>query len=166
MRRFLFLFLCIFHAFADELPTVSYVDLERYLGTWYEIARFEHRFEKGCSDVKAIYAKRDEGMISVTNSCYLADEKRLKEAFGRAYVADEKSNAKLKVTFFWPFYGNYWIIDLAEDYRYAVVSEPSKEYFWILSRSEQMDAKDKEHILSLARHLGFDTSKLIWRSPN
>lgn len=163
MKQWLWLCLGALLGYATELPTVSSVDLERYLGRWYEIARFDHRFERGCSAVEAFYTLRDDGMIGVKNSCFLADENRTKEAHGRAYIVDETSNAKLKVTFFWPFYGNYWIIDLAEDYRYAVVSEPSQEYFWILSRTPEMRQDDVEYILSYANTLGFDTAKLIWR---
>ena len=163
MKQWLWLCLGALLGYATELPTVSSVDLERYLGRWYEIVRFDHRFERGCSAVEAFYTLREDGMIGVKNSCFLADENRTKEAHGRAYIVDETSNAKLKVTFFWPFYGNYWIIDLAEDYRYAVVSEPSKEYFWILSRTPEMAQEDLDHILSSASTLGFDTSKLIWR---
>lgn len=163
MKQWLWLCLGALLGYATELPTVSSVDLERYLGRWYEIARFDHRFERGCSAVEAFYTLRDDGMIGVKNSCFLADENRTKEAHGRAYIVDETSNAKLKVTFFWPFYGNYWIIDLAEDYRYAVVSEPSQEYFWILSRTPEMRQDDVEHILSYSNKLGFDATKLIWR---
>ena len=162
MRSFISLVLLALICVADELPTVSHVDLTRYLGKWYEIARLDHRFERGCSEVEAFYTLEDT-MIRVKNSCYLPMEQRTKEAHGRAYVVDETSNAKLKVTFFWPFYGNYWIVDLAEDYRYAVVSEPSKEYFWILSRTPLMKTEDIEHIVALATRLGFDTSKFIWR---
>lgn len=163
MKKWLWLCCSFCLGFAAELPTVSSVDLERYLGRWYEIARFDHRFERGCSEVEAFYTLREDGMIGVKNRCFLADENRTKEAHGRAYIVDEKSNAKLKVTFFWPFYGNYWIIDLAEDYRYAVVSEPSQEYFWILSRTPKMRQEDLDYILSYANTLGFDTAKLIWR---
>lgn len=163
MKKWLLLCLSALLGYATELPTVSSVDLARYLGRWYEIARFDHRFERGCSDVEAFYTLREDGMIGVVNRCHLHAENRTKEANGRAYIVDETSNAKLKVTFFWPFYGNYWIIDLAEDYRYAVVSEPSKEYFWILSRTPVMAQEDLDHILSSASTLGFDTSKLIWR---
>lgn len=163
MKKWLLLCLSALLGYATELPTVSSVDLARYLGRWYEIARFDHRFERGCSDVEAFYTLREDGMIGVVNRCHLHAENRTKEANGRAYIVDETSNAKLKVTFFWPFYGNYWIIDLAEDYRYAVVSEPSKEYFWILSRTPEMTQEDLDHILSSASTLGFDTSKLIWR---
>ena len=163
MKKWLLLCLSMFMGYAHELPTVPSVDLERYLGRWFEIARFDHRFERGCTEVEAFYTLRDDGMIGVKNSCYLATEKRTKEANGRAYSVDEKSNSKLKVTFFWPFYGNYWIIDLAEDYRYVVVSEPNQEYFWILSRTPEMTTTDRDHILKYATKLGFDTSMLIWR---
>lgn len=163
MKKWILLCLSALLGYATELPTVSSVDLTRYLGRWYEIARFDHRFERGCSDVEAFYTLREDGMIGVVNRCRLQAENRTKEANGRAYIVDEKSNAKLKVSFFWPFYGNYWIIDLAEDYRYAVISEPSQEYFWILSRTGEMAQDDIDHILHLATTLGFDTSKLIWR---
>lgn len=163
MKKWLWLCLSALLGYANELPTVASVDLERYLGRWYEIARFDHRFERGCSEVEAFYTLREDGMIGVVNRCYLHAENRTKEANGRAYIVDETTNAKLKVTFFWPFYGNYWIIALAEDYRYAVVSEPSQEYFWILSRTPTMAQDDIDHILSDALKLGFDTSKLIWR---
>ena len=149
--------------YALELPTVASVDLERYLGRWYEIARFDHRFERGCGEVEAFYTLRDDGMIGVKNSCFLVAENRIKEAHGRAKIVDTSSNAKLKVTFFWPFYGDYWIIALAEDYRYAVVSEPSQEYFWILSRTPTLLDADRDEILTHATALGFDTAKLIWR---
>jgi len=164
MTKWILLCLSALLVYASELPTVASVDINRYLGRWYEIARFDHRFERGCSSVEAFYTLREDGMIGVKNSCYLADENRTKEATGRAYSVDESNNAKLKVTFFWPFYGNYWIIDLAEDYRYAVISEPDQEYFWILSRTPEMTHADIDHILSLATTLGFDTTKLIWRS--
>ncbi len=163
MKKWLLLCLSTLLGYAVELPTVASVDLERYLGRWYEIARFDHRFEQGCSEVEAFYTLRDDGMIGVKNSCFLADENRTKEAYGRAKIVDKTSNAKLKVTFFWPFYGDYWIIALAEDYRYVVVSEPSKTYFWILSRTPKMTNDDLEHILTFAKEMGFDTTQLIWR---
>lgn len=148
---------------AEELPTVKYVDLERYLGKWYEIARYDHSFERGCSDVEAIYSLREDGMIGVLNRCYIKESGKTKEAHGRAKIVDKVTNSKLKVTFFWPFYGNYWIIDLAEDYRYVVVSEPSKKYFWILSRTPTLLDVDRNGILERSSKLGFDSAKLIWR---
>ncbi len=163
MKKIIFLFLTFIFGWSDELKTVAHVDLERYLGKWYEIARYDHRFERGCSEVEAIYTKRDDGMIGVLNRCFVKDSNKTKEANGRAKVADEETNSKLKVTFFWPFYGNYWIIELAEDYRFVVVSEPKKEYFWILSRTPVMEQADLDGILERATTLGFDARKLIWR---
>ncbi len=122
---------------SPPLDTVSKVDINRYLGTWYEIARYEHSFEVGCEEVSATYTLRDDGDIKVLNQCTLEDGTK-KEAQGVAYATDE-SNSKLKVSFFRPFYGNYWILMLAEDYSYAVIGEPKREYFWILSREQKMD---------------------------
>lgn len=163
MKKIILLGLAFMFGLSDELKTVAHVDLERYLGKWYEIARYDHRFERGCSEVEAIYTKRDDGMIGVLNRCFVKDSNKTKEANGRAKVADEETNSKLKVTFFWPFYGNYWIIELAEDYRFVVVSEPKKEYFWILSRTPVMEQADLDGILERATTLGFDARKLIWR---
>lgn len=163
MKKIIFLCLAFVFGWSDELKTVAHVDLERYLGKWYEIARYDHRFERGCSEVEAIYTKRDDGMIGVLNRCFIKEDNRTKEAHGRAKVADETTNSKLKVTFFWPFYGNYWIIELAEDYRFVVVSEPKKEYFWILSRTPVMEQADLDGILERTNALGFDARKLIWR---
>ena len=112
------------------LKTVDHVDLNRYLGKWYEIARLPNRFEKKCHrDVTAEYS-RDGQKIIVHNSCIQQDGKP-NVAEGRAKVVDATTNAKLKVTFFWPFYGNYWIIGLDSEYRWAVVGEPGRKYMWI-----------------------------------
>ena len=163
MKKIIFLCLAFVFGWSDELKTVAHVDLERYLGKWYEIARYDHSFERGCSEVEAIYTKRDDGMIGVLNRCFIKEDNKTKEAHGRAKVVDEETNTKLKVTFFWPFYGNYWIIELAEDYRFVVVSEPKKEYFWILSRTPVMEQADLDGILERTTALGFDARKLIWR---
>lgn len=163
MKKIILLCLSFVFGLSDELKTVAHVDLERYLGKWYEIARYDHRFERGCSEVEAIYTLRDDGMIGVQNRCFIKDENRTKEAHGRAKIVDEQTNSKLKVTFFWPFYGDYWIIELAEDYRFVVVSEPTKAYFWILSRTPSMEQTELEGILGRAKALGFDEAKLIWR---
>ncbi len=164
MRKWCFLFLFGFSCFAQELPTVSWVDVERYLGKWYEIARFDHSFERGCDEVEAFYTLRDDGMIGVENSCFKRATQSSNVAYGRAKIVDETSKAKLKVTFFWPFYGDYWIVDVAEDYSYAMVSEPSKRYFWILSRTPNLSEETLSRLLSYATYLGFDTDKLIWRT--
>lgn len=141
------------------LPTVKTVDINRYLGTWHEIARYEHSFEKGCSNVNATYSLRDDGKIKVVNRC-LKDGK-VDEAIGKAYAVDE-TNSKLKVSFFGPFYGNYWILMLDEAYTYAVIGDPSREYLWILSRTPKLDEETLAFIMKKLPTLGYDTKKLIW----
>lgn len=143
------------------LQTVQKVEIDRYLGTWYEIARYEHFFEKNCKNISANYSMLDEDTIKVINRCtnMLTNEK--KEAIGRAYAIDN-TNSKLKVSFFRPFYGDYWVMILDENYDYVVVGTPSREYLWILCRKPILDEKIKNEILQKLPNLGFDTSKLIW----
>lgn len=136
------------------------VELSKYLGKWYEIARYEQSFQKGCEGVSAEYALRSDGMISVRNACRRPDGK-LSVANGKAKVVDAATNAKLKVSFFGPFYGNYWVLDRAEDYSWAIVGEPSGRYLWLLAR-EATPAPDKiEAQIARAKSLGYDTSMLI-----
>jgi apolipoprotein D and lipocalin family protein len=143
------------------LKAVDHVDFARYLGKWYEIARYPNRFEKNCaSDVTAEYTRRNDGKITVTNACRKADGKG-KESKGTAKVVDAKSNAKLKVTFFWPFSGEYWMIDLDPDYKYAVVGEPDRKYLWVLSRTSELAPGVYERILAKVRELGYEPAKLL-----
>jgi len=145
----------------SSLQTVSHLDLTRYIGRWYEIARYPTRFEKDCaSDVTATYTQLSGGKIEVLNECRRADG-QVKRSKGTASVVDKKTNAKLKVTFFWPFSGNYWIIDLAPDYSYAVVGEPDRKYLWILSRSSQLTESVYGQIVTRVRELGYDPSLLM-----
>lgn len=144
-----------------ELPTVKQVDIQKYLGTWYEIARFEHFFEKGCKNVTATYQFNEDGTIRVLNRCTLIKDNKLKEAQGIAYAVDS-TNSKLKVSFFRPFYGDYYIIDLAEDYSYAVVGSPNRELLWILSRTKNIQENTKEDILKMLPSLGFNPDRFIW----
>ena len=144
-----------------NLPTVKQVDIEKYKGTWYEIARFEHFFEKGCKNVTAAYEIKDDGDIKVINRCTMIEDDERKEALGVAYAVD-KTNTKLKVSFFRPFYGDYYIIDLADDYSYALVGSPSREYLWILSREKTISESLKRDILEKLPPLGFDSDKFIW----
>lgn len=147
------------------LTTVAHVDLNRYLGEWYEIARYPNRFQKDCPASKATYAPRADGRIEVLNECYDRDYHQVRRAVrGKARVVDRESNAKLKVTFFWPFSGDYWIIDLGEDYRYAVVGHPDRKYLWILCREKKMDDKPYQEILRRLAAQGYDPAKLIKRS--
>ena len=143
------------------LQTVPHVDLTRYVGRWYEIARYPTRFEKDCaSDVTATYAQLSGGKIEVLNECRKADG-QTKRSKGTANVVDKRTNAKLKVTFFWPFSGNYWIIDLPPDYSYAVVGEPDRKYLWILGRSSQLTESVYGQIVTRVRELGYDPSLLM-----
>ncbi len=142
------------------LDTVKKVDLEQYLGTWYEIARYEHYFEKGCRDVSATYTRNEDGSIRVINQCTKEDGETT-EAVGVAYATDN-SYSKLKVSFFRPFYGNYWIIMLDPDYDYAVVGDPSRQYLWILSRTPQLDNDIKEMILKRLPQMGYAVEPLMW----
>ena len=151
---------------AEQKPaTVNSVDLERYIGKWYEIARYPNGFQKKCAaGVTATYTMRADGKIEVLNQCIEADGK-LRTAKGKAKVVDRATNAKLKVTFFWPFYGDYWILELDPDYRYAIVGEPSRKYLWILSRTPEMDQELYSKILEGIKAQGYDTTKLILTKP-
>lgn len=157
-------FVLLFTACSSKNPplqTVEKVELNKYLGTWYEIARFEHFFERDCKNVTANYSMMNEETIKVINRCTKIQTNEKKEAMGRAYEIDE-TNSKLKVSFFRPFYGDYWVLMLDENYKYAVVGTPSREYLWILSRDSKLDEKIKNEILQKLPSLGFDSSKLIW----
>ncbi|MGQ9645405.1 MAG: lipocalin family protein [Thermodesulfobacteriota bacterium] len=144
------------------LEVVSYVDLKRYAGTWYEIARFPHRFQEGCLGSRATYTLLQDGSVEVLNQCYKGSlEGELSSVRGKAWVTDRKTNAKLKVRFFWPFTGDYWIIDLGENYDYAVVGHPTRKYLWILSRAPQIDEALYERILKRLRNQSYDVTKLM-----
>lgn len=146
---------------SQHLETVPYVDLERYSGKWYEIASFPQRFQRGCHCTTAEYNLSDKGYVIVENRCN-KDSITGKESYikGKAFVVKNTGNAKLKVQFFWPFRGKYWIIDLAEDYSYAVVGHPNRKYLWILSRTPQMDDKLFDEIVKRTEAKGFDVSLL------
>ena len=144
-----------------ELDVVQAVDLSRYVGRWYEIARLPNGFQKKCADtVTADYAVRPDGKIEVINRCRKASGE-IATAKGKAKIVDKKTNAKLKVTFFWPFYGDYWILDLGPNYEYAVVGEPGRKYLWILSRSPRMDEALYQHLLQKMATQGFNTEMMI-----
>ncbi|MGD8608077.1 MAG: lipocalin family protein [Myxococcales bacterium] len=144
------------------LQTVSKVDLERYLGTWYEIASYPQPFQKGCTHTKATYSLRKDGQIDVLNQCRKGPGQGKKdEARGRARVVDRETNAKLEVSFFGPFWGDYWIIDLGPDYEYAVVGHPSRDYLWILSRTPTMDEETYERISRRLREQGYPLDRLV-----
>jgi len=144
------------------LETVNFVDLQRYTGQWYEIARYHHRFQEGCVGSTATYSLRDDGKINVVNECYdKSFSGELRAVQGKAWVVDKETNARLKVSFFWPFAGDYWIIDLGRDYEYAVVGHPGRKYLWILARTPDMDENLYQAILSRLQQQDYDTAKLI-----
>lgn len=140
---------------------MPHVDIERYLGTWYEIARYPNRFEKQCVAVTADYSLRDDGKIRVVNACRKGGlDGPIKSIEGKAWVVDRETNAKLKVQFFWPFRGAYWIIDLGKDYDYAVVGHPNRKYLWILSRTPQMEPALYRVIVDRLAEQGYDPARL------
>ncbi len=143
------------------LPTVASVDLARYAGTWYEIASYPHRFQQGCVATRAIYTVQADGRIDVSNECRKETlDGPLKAVSGRARVVDPRSNAKLEVSFFRPFWGSYWIIALDPDYRWAVVGHPSRNYLWILSRTRRLDEDTYRSITERLAPLGYDPARL------
>ena len=145
-----------------ELKVVESIDLTRYTGTWFEVARLPNFFQSQCvADTTANYTLRPDGKITVRNACRRANG-RVDQITGVARRASpDEPNTKLRVTFFWPFSGNYWVIDLDHDYRWAVVGEPRRRYFWILSRDPTIDGSTLEGILARARAQGYDLSKLM-----
>ncbi|CAH1206862.1 outer membrane lipoprotein Blc [Candidatus Nitrotoga sp. BS] len=146
----------------ENVKPVENFKLESYLGKWYEIARLDHSFERGLSQVTAEYSLRDDGGLKVINRGYSAKENKWKVAEGKAYFVSGTDKGYLKVSFFGPFYGSYIVFDLDhKNYQYSLVSGPDKSYFWILARKSQIDENIKNTLVEKAAELGFDTSKLI-----
>lgn len=143
------------------LQTVPHVDLQRYLGTWYEIASYPQRFQKGCVASRADYELLGDGTVRVVNQCRLERlDGPVKKVQGLARVVDTVSNARLEVSFFRPFWGDYWIIALDPGYRWAVVGHPSRGYLWVLSRTPTMDDATYRQILDGLPAQGYDPSRL------
>lgn len=147
-----------------DLTTVKQFDINRYLGKWYEIGRFDHSFERGIVGATAMYSLNEDGTIKVVNTGYKNSfEGKLKEAKGKGKFADKNNPAKLKVSFFLWFYGAYNVLELdQENYSYALIGSDSDKYLWILSRTPQLKEEDKEFLLKRAKERGYDTSKIIW----
>jgi apolipoprotein D and lipocalin family protein len=143
----------------NALEVVPHVELKKYLGKWYEIAHLPIRFEEGCTDTTATYTLSKDGNVSVLNEC--RRNGKAKKAKGKAKIVDKSTGAKLKVTFFWPFSADYWIIDLGKDYDYAVVGTPNRKYLWILSRTPHMDDELFSQLVESVKSKGFDVSNLI-----
>jgi apolipoprotein D and lipocalin family protein len=146
---------------ANVKPVEGFI-LERYLGRWYEIARLDHSFERGLSRVTAEYSLIQDGGVRVMNRGYSESEKRWKEAEGKAVFVGRNDQGFLKVSFFGPFYGSYIVLDLDEDYRYALVCGPSRSYLWILARTPTIPEAVTNRLVAKAAALGFDTGGLLF----
>lgn len=144
------------------VQTVPRVELSRYLGTWYEIASFPQRFQKGCTATTAHYSLRPDGRIDVLNTCRQdRPDGPERSAKGIARVVDTATNARLEVSFFGPFWGDYWIIELGDDYGHAVVGHPSRDYLWILARAPVMSPDLYEAIVRRLAAQGYETARLV-----
>lgn len=146
-----------------ELTTVPHVDLPRYAGLWFEIARLPQRYEKGCTRVTAEYRPLADGRIEIINTCHQDSVHAPAETVrGLARVVDADTNAKLKVQFQWPFEGDYWILALDEEYRFALVGTPDRKALWILSREPKLGHPALANLTEMARQKGFPVEKLIY----
>jgi apolipoprotein D and lipocalin family protein len=146
----------------EDIAPVQRFDVHRYLGTWYEIARLDHSFERGLEKVTADYSLRDDGCIKVVNRGFNPKTNTWKEAIGKAYFVGDPTTGRLKVSFFGPFYGGYNIIDLDEkNYSYSLVCGPDRSYLWILAREPKMEESIKSELIKKAKALGFETEKLL-----
>jgi len=162
------LLVCVFalsdaSASADPLPvqSVPNVDLNRYSGKWYEIAAFPMFFQRQCiGDTTAEYQARPDGDIAVVNRC--RTETGFDEAVGKAWAVDGTGNGQLKVSFFWPFRSDYWIIGLDDEYHWAVVGNPNRKYLWVLSRSPKLPSDQLDRALETAASQGFDLTQLVY----
>jgi len=156
----LFLSACVKHP--DSVTPVSGFELDRYLGTWYEIARLDHSFERGMNNVTASYSLRDDGGVRVINRGYLPEQDKWKEAEGKAYFVKDSDEGYLKVSFFGPFYGAYVVFELDKsDYQYAFVSGPDDSYLWFLSRTPVVNPELISKFETKAKEAGFNIDDLI-----
>lgn len=173
MKRLLLIAFLAFAAAACAAPRVNRtgaapldvkpIALDRYVGRWFEIARFPNNFEQGCAGVTAEYAALPDGKVSVVNTCHKnTPAGQARQSRGSARIVDTATNAKLKVTFFWPFEGDYWVLDRAEDYSWALVGEPSGRYLWILAREPRISDALKADLLGRLQARGYNTNALSW----
>ncbi|AWN16464.1 lipocalin family protein [Salinisphaera sp. LB1] len=136
--------------------------LDHYLGRWYEIARLDHRFEKGLDCVTATYSKRDDGGVRVVNRGVNLDQGKVREAVGKAYFVKNAHIGQFKVSFFGPFYAGYNILELDDNYSHALIAGPNRDYLWILSRTPQLASKTRQSLVQQAADLGFPTQALVF----
>jgi len=145
-----------------KAKAVENFDVNKYLGTWYEIARFDFRFEKDLDNVSAQYSLNEQGNVIVLNSGYNYKKEVWKKADGLAKFRGDQDIAELKVSFFGPFYSGYNVVALDDNYQYALVAGKNLDYLWILSRTKSIPQEVKTNFLNIAKEIGYDTSKLIW----
>ena len=147
---------------APGVQPVTGFDLARYTGTWYEIARLDHRFERGLADVSATYRVQADGSVEVRNRGFDLAKDEWREAIGRAVFIGAPTTGSLKVSFFGPFYGGYHVVELDPDYRWALVLGPDRDYAWILARDKVLPASVRERLSAAAFAAGIDTSAWVW----
>lgn len=162
MSFILMLFGCKSYPLPEGAVAIKPFDLDRYLGTWYEIARFDYRFERNLNNTTANYTRNEDGTVKVINRGFNYVKGAWKEAQGRAKFVGEPTEARLKVSFFGPFYGGYNVVALDADYTYALIAGSSLEYMWILARTKTIPDEVKEEYVRIAREIGFNTDELIW----
>ncbi|MGC9401226.1 lipocalin family protein [Vibrio genomosp. F10] len=147
----------------DTVKPVSDFELNRYLGKWYEVARLDHSFERGLTQVTAEYSLKDDGGVAVLNRGYSVEESEWSEAEGRAYFVESENDGYLKVSFFGPFYGSYVVFELDhQNYQYAFVSGPNTDYLWLLSRTSSVPQDVKDKFVRMAKERGFNIDELIY----
>lgn len=166
MKKSIFILFAIMFSLSTraqkEPSVVSSVDLKRYMGTWYEIARLPNFFERKLKCASATYTLREDGKITVLNKGnYITNPEKTTSAEGVAWIPDINSPGKLKVQFFWPFSGDYWIMELDKDYRYVLVGDPSRKYLWILNREKEMAESTFNTLLQKAIDNGYDVKSII-----
>ncbi|MDB9743938.1 lipocalin family protein [Fibrobacterales bacterium] len=165
MKKVLWIFSLFILASCTGMPElvkpVQKFELDRYLGKWYEIARLDHSFERGLSQVSAEYSLKDDGGVKVLNRGFSKEEDKWNEAEGKAYFVDKTNVGHLKVSFFGPFYGSYVVFELEKNYEYAFISGPNTDYLWLLSRTPQVDTEVIEKFKKMAKERGFALEDLI-----
>jgi apolipoprotein D and lipocalin family protein len=151
----------------EGLQPVTDFDVQKYSGTWYEIARFDHRFERGLNNVTATYTLREDGGVTVLNRGYNTEEQEWEQADGKAYFVAKPTTGHLKVSFFGPFYASYVVIALdQENYQYSLVTGPDREYLWLLARQPNVPQQTLDGLLKFAQQNGYDTEQFIWVEHN
>ena len=151
----------------EGLVAIDGFEINRYLGTWYEVARLDHRFERGLENISANYSLRADGGVNVLNKGWDTQANEYRQALGKAYFVEQTNKGMLEVSFFGPFYGAYNIIELdKKDYSYAMITGPDRSFFWILSRTKQLPESTMQALLEKAKAFGYDTNHLIFVKQN